>query len=341
MAVTKFRIIVLILLCVIMAPFLFYVWRKYSTVFVYRRPKPDAEQDRARGLKAEGKRYVTTQSIDCNPNVGLPSKSQAPIVTTIAVPGKAGDTKEQGFLLTMVISAFKNRDKRNVIRRTWVSSYTKKNKRFLVKFVVGTFNISDKEKESLFHENNEHKDMVLLTDHLDSYNNLTRKVLRMFVWADQNVDFSYVLKTDDDSFANLDALESELKARNTDKPLYWGYIAQGIWPQKKGKWKEDKWDISERYLPYAFGGGYVLSADLVHHLVVNADSLILYNNEDVAIGAWVSPFVLERKHDGRFGVTGAVSSQCKEYLVMHYQSIEKMEKVHNSMKSTGKPCKKS
>lgn len=341
MAVTKLKIIIIFLCFLIVAPFLVYTSLKYNIGINAYRPQFEVGHDRGRGLTAKGERHDTAQSTTnctCNPQVACPTK--VPMATTIGVANKKETTNEQGFLLTMVVSAPKNRDRRNVIRRTWVNSYIEKDKRFLVKFVVGTYNLTDKEREPLFNESIEHKDMLLLTDHLDHYNNLTRKVLCMFVWADQNVDFSYMLKTDDDSFANLDALESELKARNINKSLYWGYIASGIWPQKKGRWKEDKWDISERYLPYAFGGGYVLSADLVHRLAVNADGLILYNNEDVAVGAWVSPFVLERKSDGRFGVTGLVDKECKDYLVMHYQSVKKMEERHDLMKSTGKPCSK-
>ena len=339
MAVTKLKITLLIFLCITVASVLLH---KYSIGFCDCRFKIDVKHDGASGLTSDRECHNTTQSAtDCYPLVSVLSKAPS-MITHTAATNTTKTTYEHCFLLTMVVSAPKNRDRRNIIRRTWVNSYASKDKRFLVKFVVGTFNLTDKEKQSLFNEDEEHKDMLLLAGHLDSYHNLTKKVLHMFVWADRSVDFSYLLKTDDDCFANLDALESELKARNINRSLYWGYILHGIWPKKEGKWKEDKWDICESYLPYAMGGGYVLSADLIHRLAVNADSLIFYSNEDVSIGAWVSPFVLERKFDDRFGVTGAASlHNCKEYLllILHDQCIENMKKIHHSMKSTGKICK--
>ena len=253
----------------------------------------------------------------------------------------AQQMKDETFLLVLVVSAPKNKAKRDTIRKTWKNSYVEKGKQFFVKFVLGTLQLDGEEKRSLLAESEEHKDVVFLEDHLDNFSNLTRKVLRMFVWADLNVRFSYLLKIDDDAFARLDTIESELKQRNSTKPLYWGYISTDNWPKKTGKWKEEKWTISEKYLPYAFGGGYVLSAGLVHRVAVNADGFVLYNNEDVSVGAWVSPFELERKHDLRFAVSASVNNTCKNsYLivVVHKQAKENLEKMHHSMSLKRELC---
>ena len=246
----------------------------------------------------------------------------------------------QTYLFTMVISAPKNKDKRNAIRETWMNSLVVKDKQFLVKFVVGTFNLSNKEEESLLIENRKHNDMLLLTDHLDSYNNLTRKVLRMFVWADHNVRFSYLLKTDDDGFADLDGIESELRERPTSnsKPLYWGYFARNLTPQKEGKWKEEKWRVCDNYLPYMLGGGYVLAAKLVHRIAASADDLILFNSEDVSVGAWLGPFELESKDDPRFDLNRFVRLKCDHYLLLTNQTTTQQRKRYSLLSSTGFPC---
>ena len=242
------------------------------------------------------------------------------------------------FLLIAVISAPKNKVRRNNIRETWMNSLAERGKRFLVKFVVGTLNLSNKEKESLLVENKEHNDMLFLTDHIEKYENLTRKVLRLFVWVDQNAEFSYLLKTDDDVFVQPDVIESELLERSADsKPLYWGYFAKILTPQKKGRWKEEKWVVCDKYLPYALGGGYVLAAKLVHRIAVNADHFVLYNNEDVSVGAWLSPFELERKDDSRFDMSGRVKKICVNYLVMLSGDLKKRYDLVNS---TGLPCEK-
>ena len=245
-------------------------------------------------------------------------------------------------LLVMVISTPENRARRDVIRKTWVGSYVEHKKKFAVKFVIGALDLNASKTESLISENKTFGDLLLLTDHLDSYNNLTRKVLHTFVWVDKNTDYSFVLKIDEDSFPKLDQIELELKERTSGKPLYWGLVASQSTPRKEGKWAEPNWKLCDKYLPYALGGGYVLSKYLIHRIAINADGLTLYNNEDVSVGAWISPFDLEMKHDSRFrsdmNVKKWRQDKCKDYLLVHPPSIEDAEKTHGIMKTKGVLC---
>ena len=246
----------------------------------------------------------------------------------------------KNFLFVLVLSAPKNKDRRDVIRYSWKNSYTEQGKQFLTKFVVGTYKLSVEEITLIDAEIKQYDDMLVLADHLESYTNLTRKVLQSFVWADQNVDFSYLLKTDDDSFLKLDTIESELKARTSPQSLYWGEVLSGHSPTKKGQWKETRWKLGRNYLPYAAGGGYILSRDLVHRIAQNADAITLYSNEDVSVGVWVSPFKLERKGDKRFASMKKSFdvTKCSTYLLIHHQSVEAMKKSHELMKTKNVLC---
>jgi galactosylxylosylprotein 3-beta-galactosyltransferase len=51
----------------------------------------------------------------------------------------------------------------------------------------------------------------------------------------------------------------ELKNSNYPKGLYWGFFDGRAPVQIQGKWAEKDYKICDRYLPYALGGGYVLS----------------------------------------------------------------------------------
>ncbi len=242
-------------------------------------------------------------------------------------------------LLVMVISTPEHRARRDAIRKTWVSSYVKHEKKFAVKFVIGTLDRNVNVMESLISENKTFGDLLLLTDHLDTYQNLTRKVLHTFVWVDRNTNYSFVLKIDEDSFPKLDQIELELKLRTSRKPLYWGLVATRGTPKKRGRWGDTHWNLCDKYLPYALGLGYVLSKDLVHRIAMNADGVTLYNNEDVSVGAWISPFDLERKHDSRFSLRKwQHSADGKHYLLVNPVSIEKAEKTHELMKTKGVLC---
>ncbi len=116
-------------------------------------------------------------------------------------------------------------------------------------------------------------------------------------------------------------------------------VASQSTPRKEGKWAEPNWKLCDKYLPYALGGGYVLSK---YRIAINVDGLTLYNNEDVSVGAWISPFDLEMKHDSRFrsdmNVKKWRQDKCKDYLLVYPPSIEDAEKTHGIMKTKGVLC---
>jgi galactosylxylosylprotein 3-beta-galactosyltransferase len=55
--------------------------------------------------------------------------------------------------------------------------------------------------------------------------------------------------------------------------LYWGYFDGRARAFSKGKWQEKDWFLCDTYLPYALGGGYVISESIVSFLAKNADFL--------------------------------------------------------------------
>ena len=57
------------------------------------------------------------------------------------------------------------------------------------------------------------------------------------------------------------------------------------------------WDISDRYLPFARGGCYILSGDLVQLLVRQSHHIKRHPLEDVAVDFWLAPFAHERRTD--------------------------------------------
>lgn len=205
----------------------------------------------------------------------------------------------------------------------------------LVKFVLGTLNLTTSELKDLQTEGDENHDLLLLPHLKDSYSNLTRKVLYGFQALDASIQFSFLLKCDDDTFVLLDKVTEELAKRNSTRSLYWGFFDGRAHVKREGKWAEKDWFLCDRYLPYALGGGYVLSHDLVRWIVSNSDGLSLYNSEDVSVGVWLSPYDAERRHDVRFN-TEFVSRGCRNsYIVSHKQSAEDMITKQQLLQSTG------
>ncbi|KAF5287976.1 hypothetical protein FQR65_LT12153 [Abscondita terminalis] len=279
-------------------------------------------------------------------------------------------------LIILIMSALQNLDKRNAVRETWLSLRTTTTKPFKHYFVIGSVGLSPDQILHLSSEQSLHNDMLILPM-IDSYKNLTLKVSNSFVWLkeqlDVGLDFKYVLKCDDDSFVRIDNLLLEiehieimyLKANfneanlidNNNSPylrvniqhddksispslqLYWGYFHGKAHIQTNGKWKESNWILCDYYLPYALGGGYILSKNLIIFIASNANYLRHYTSEDVSVGAWLATIKdVLRIHDARFD-TEWTSRGCQNYhLISHHLSITQMHTVYNNILSTGTMC---
>ena len=241
-------------------------------------------------------------------------------------------------LVVVVLSSVHGKDRRDAIRQTWMRGHQDIKPAVMVKFVIGTLDLPPSDLEALMTEEHTHHDLLLLSRLRESYHNLTRKVLYTFQWVDENLKFSYLLKCDDDSYVRLNTMTQELARRTSKQSLYWGYFSGRQNPKSSGKWAENKWFLCDHYLPYAMGGGYVISSDLIHRVAVNADGIQLYNSEDVSVGVWLSSFDAERRHDVRFD-TEATSRGCRnDHLISHKQPINEMLAKFNSLKTKGLQC---
>lgn len=239
------------------------------------------------------------------------------------------------FLVVLITTGPKYTERRSIIRSTWL---TKQDPEVLYWFVIGTEGLPAEDLQNLGTEQVRHHDLLLLPDLRDSYENLTQKLLHMYSWLDQNVDFKFVLKADDDTFARLDLLKEELKTKEPGR-LYWGFFSGRGRVKTAGKWKESTWDLCDYYLPYALGGGYVLSADLVHYVHLNVGFLKIWQSEDVSLGAWLAPVDVKRLHDPRFDTEYKSRGCSNKYLVTHKQSLEDMLEKHQTLQRDGHLCK--
>lgn len=240
----------------------------------------------------------------------------------------------------MVLSSLKGRDRRDAIRKTWAKDHKSMTLNILVRFALGTEGVATEGMEIIEAEEAAHGDLLLLPNLQESYANLTRKVLTSIVALDARFEFSYLLKCDDDTFLVLETVVKELSQRSDKRSLYWGFFDGRAHVKRGGKWVEKDWFLCDRYLPYALGGGYVLSHDLVRRVIANSDGLSFYNSEDVSMGVWLSAFDAERKHDVRFN-TEFVSRGCRNsYIVSHKQSTSDMLSKHQLLRDRGIQCER-
>lgn len=257
---------------------------------------------------------------------------------------------DEGFLQP---ESLKEQNNRMVFLADWAESLRNSvgNKRhFRTKhlFAVGTKDLSSSVLSQIESEDSNHFDMLILPDLKDSYHNLTVKLLRSIEKINRKYSFSYLLKVDDDTYVKTEHLINELvsydrkltrkskdfEGRQPTPELYWGYFNGKANVKTKGVWKERHFNLCGKYIPYALGGGYVLSRFLSEYIEKNAHLLTTYTSEDVSVGAWLAPLRnVYRRHDPRFD-TEYMPRKCKEYhIVLHKRTSEQIRDIHE-----GKLC---
>lgn len=259
------------------------------------------------------------------------------------------DYDENGFLLqesihqqSIALSQFKTHSKS--IYRPLLKNLKLKVVHY---FVVGTESLSPIELSALTKEQEKYRDLLLLNNLSDSYANLTQKLLRTIEAVSKIKTFKYVLKADDDTYVKLDFLLEDLYEfdknieRNQfsiDRPkpeLYWGYFNGRANVKRRGNWKESNFNLCERYLPYALGGGYVLSKNLVDFVAKNSHWLSSYVSEDISMGIWLSAFRhVYRRHDVRFD-TAYMPRKCQNFhIVLHKRTASDMKDLYRGLLCT-------
>lgn len=246
--------------------------------------------------------------------------------------------KQDCFLFVMILSSVDGISRRNAIRETWMRDHRSLAHRVVVKFMIGTLQLTAKQTKSLIEENDQHNDLFLLENVRESFKNLTRKVLYSFIAINERYSFSYLFKGDDDTYIRLDVVSDELSKRNHHSRYYWGFFDGRSKPKKAGKYIETEWFVCDLYVPYALGGGYVISNDIVSAVCVNRNILKLYNSEDASVGLWVSGFDVERSHDARFDTEYKSRGCSNQYIVTHKQSEESMREKYRNLHTLGRLC---
>ncbi|XP_021344919.1 beta-1,3-galactosyltransferase 5-like [Mizuhopecten yessoensis] len=111
---------------------------------------------------------------------------------------------------------------------------------------------------------------VVQGDYVDTYANLTRKMLMGLNWVSSYcTDAEYVLKADEDTFVHIPKLVSVLA--RTRHPAYrgvvLGHVNVGGIVKRVGRWKVEQEDYPfPHYPPYVSGNTYVISSNIAASL---------------------------------------------------------------------------
>ena len=156
------------------------------------------------------------------------------------------------FLLIMIPILFSSIKSRGLIRDTWYKGFSD-SEDVMLRYIMGVNGLNESQINHLYEENKTHGDLVFLNNFTESVWALTNKTIAVMKWATENVDFTYLMKCDDDTFLFVNNTITELRHRSTTKRLYCGMMMYNHKPihNKVSKWKDFQWDLSKKYTPFA------------------------------------------------------------------------------------------
>ncbi|KAL4231639.1 hypothetical protein ACF0H5_009219 [Mactra antiquata] len=195
------------------------------------------------------------------------------------------------WLLVMVLSSASHVKQRAIIRKTWgrvaqgiVWPGTRKAfDSVKIMFIFGKTK-NKKDDETLIVEKNQYGDIVQ-ADFVDSYNNLTRKVMMGIKWTTKFCPgVRYLLKVDDDSFVHIPNAARVLKRASVpDKGTVFGNLVKGP-VLRQGKWgiARDVYPFAN-YPEYVSGQTYAISGNILGKLFYVGEYLPYIFIEDAFI----------------------------------------------------------
>jgi hypothetical protein len=168
-----------------------------------------------------------------------------------------------------------------------------------------------------------------------------------------NAEFSYLLKTDDDTFINIGEVLRTLKIakKNQSKKAFthpgielrlhwWSSFREG-WPVHSfGKWREDNYR-SAMYPPFPCGAGYVLSEGVVQFLGNKAYKFLYqdFQGEDVSLGIWLAGVNPLRFTGDNISCTWACDGTCNPKACNRAQlSVDAMYQAWEGYKNCSNIC---
>ncbi|KAK7483466.1 hypothetical protein BaRGS_00025265 [Batillaria attramentaria] len=264
-------------------------------------------------------------------------------------PGSSLPECKHGSLFIVIItSAPDHSEHRREIRNSWCNPTLSNHEpnAWQCVFLIGKTDGSDLESH-LQEESAHHKD-ILRGSYVDSYRNLTYKVMHGLAWLHSNCEAPYILKTDDDCFVSTHLLWQFLMHQNKQTSnLYAGHMV--LDPSKRQVIRDpgQKWSVAEEeyrpdtYPPYASGSGYALSFDVVAKAVEESRVVKPIPNEDAYIGILLDRLGIQPTVSGRFILSSAGLRLCNYMYMFVVHGVElKMHKdMHKKMLTSQIQCK--
>lgn len=233
--------------------------------------------------------------------------------------------------LILIVSAPENIKNRQAIRETWCNpiSYKHPQNAWQCLFLIGQSHSRDFQK-SLDDEFNSFRD-IISGSYIDTYRNLTLKVMQGFHWSSRFCPANFILKTDDDCFVNTHNLHNLIIHHQDVHSLYIGHVKTDRNQRKVIRSKDNRWHVlpeeysEEFYPPYISGVGYLLSRDVVRKIVNISQYIKIIPNEDAYVGILVQEVNISPTISARFQLSSSGWSLCNYIYLLVFHRIEPIQ----------------
>ncbi len=241
-------------------------------------------------------------------------------------------------VMAVITSAPYHEVQRKAIRDTWCSlcngQQGSKGLHCQCVFLIGQ--TGDAHIQAQIHTEIEQHHDILLGDYLDTYRNLSLKVLTGLHWFAHQCKTQYLLKTDDDCFTNTPVFLDFVSIQtSTPSNLYVGNVFSTDKDTKVIRESTSKWSLAKddyapnNYPPYASGTGYILSRDVVLKILETSRLFKPFPNEDVYVGVLADYVGVAPIHSYRFTLISHKWNLCnfRYLLVIHHVSTAQQREM--------------
>ena len=319
------------------------------TVLLVSVDRPSGSVNYSKGVPEDSVEHARPKVKFHGKSVGLPNRSSLLFSSGSHERRQFWDPKQlydpqsdlplchhRSLFIVLITSSPDHFQHRTEIRNTWCNPKlaSQEDSIWQCIFLVGQTNnslISSRLKE----ESLSHQD-ILQGSYLDTYRNLTSKVMHGLAWVSTKCESPYVLKTDDDCFVNTLLLQQFFLLYNTQTVnLYAGNMVVKHEKRKVIRKPNEKWSVSvDDYLPeyypmYASGSGYTLSFDVLERAVEESQYIKPIPNEDAYIGIVMDHLGIQPTLSGRFTLSSVGLRLCNYLYIFVAHGI--VPSMHQAM----------
>ncbi|KAJ6851003.1 uncharacterized protein M6B38_262675 [Iris pallida] len=218
-------------------------------------------------------------------------------------------TRKRILAVIGIVTGLGRKNNRDAIRKSWLPTGAaleklEEEKGVIVRFVIGrSANRGDSMDRAVDDENMLTKDFVVLDDHVEASEDISKKTKAFFVHAANTWDAEFYVKVNDDVYINIDGLGAVLSTY-WDKPrAYIGCMKSGeVFSELGHKWYEPDWwkfGDGKSYFRHASGETVVVSRALAQFISINRAILRTYAHDDITVGSWFIGLDVEHVHEGK------------------------------------------